>query len=345
LWPRKTVRSADEECRSLSDANDGVSNGRKLEHLSGMASAGTAPLSVTLNTAFIVVFALGAGATCLIVPSLVPRVLDGASFADALKDEVAAPWVRTFGAQAVMIGMLYLFVELFSRPSRTFTANCGVLRLVWSLIASAVIVFHGGPWFVLALILLGDFCSGVHLLWAVSHWERPRLVHKPDGRWRGPYMAGMFHFVLSIAVGVLVFIDPFIVASLFGVLTKGPHARLADVQTPDSLQDQMVWGQLYAAFSLVTGLFFARHGPDQFVASVGSRLAMLAAVIVGALLAVDVAQPASLDDTLWLVAPAIVAAIPSFLSVPLTILEHYTLSGTADVMTAVEDERKEKHVD
>ncbi len=311
------------------------------------------PWGVICNSLFISAFAIANGLLLIFAPTVVgaieanledpPAALDAA--VKAVGEAALSPWARAFGVQACMVGAMYLLDLAFGPASRSFAKGSGIMRFVWAGLAAAVIVPSGGPWYVLATVLLGDCGSGAHLLWAVSQWRRPAgdAGKRPKSLlWRGPYWSGMLHCALTFAIGILLLVQPFVVASVYGALTARLGGRTAQaLLTPATLVVDEVWGRLFAVFSMVTGLFFAQHGPNAFVASVGARLVVIAGALATAALVLSEAPramggPPDAGDLPWLVAPAISIAIPSLVSVPLAVLEHLVLNGKPDPMAVRE---------
>jgi len=320
------------------------------------------PCCVVANSVFISTFAIAMGCLLIVAPAVpAALVFDAGSIEElvagvreAAAMPVMAPWARVFGAQAICVGALYILDLGFAPPSRSFSKGSAMMRFVWASMAVAVIVAHGGPWSVLVLILCADALSGAHLLWAVSSWKRTERKPSAKGAsllWSGPYWSGLLHLALTMALGMLLLFDPFVIASLVGIFYAPGGPRHADVQTPASLEGDAVWGRLYAAFSLVVGLFFARHGPSAFVPSVGARIVLVAGAVVATVASLSAAPaaaggPLAKGDSVWLIAPAISAALPSLASAPLAILEHTIRAGKPDMWAVREaQDAKDAHVD
>lgn len=321
------------------------------------------PWGVICNSLFISAFALANGALLILAPTVVSAIeanLDDPSAAvqEALKvagDAALSPWARAFGVQACMVGAMYVLDLAFGPASRSFAKGSGIMRFVWAGLAAAVIIPSGGPWYVLATVLLGDCGSGAHLLWAVSQWRRPAGDKGKRAKsllWRGPYWSGLLHCALTFAIGLVLLVQPFAVASVYGAFTAGLSGRTAQaISTPASLVADEVWGRLFAVFSMVTGLFFAQHGPSAFVASIGARLVVIAGALGTAALVLSAAPvamggPPDAGDMPWLVAPALSIAFPALVSVPLAVMEHLIMNGKPDPMAVREvQQAKDAHLE
>jgi hypothetical protein len=318
------------------------------------------------NTIFIIAFAAANGVLLMGAPlfsatTSIENVIDGEAW-ELLRAAVAQPtmlpWARVFGAQACMVGAFYLLTLAFGRPSRSFAFGSALMRVVWASLAVTVIALHDGPWLVAAMILAGDLGSAVHLYFAASSWSKSASESrtKPDGSprlWRGPYWSGLLHMSLTAAMSILLLFDPYVIASLVNIFTSPKGPRHADVVLPASLQPDLVYGRLFAVFSLVVGLVFARHGPGGIVASVGSRLVLVAGTVAASAITLSSASQAAggqgmdAGDKIWLLAPAISAALPSLISTPLCMLEHSIRAGRPDELAAVSPEQaaKDAHLD
>lgn len=288
--------------------------------------------------------------------------------------ERGAPWMRLFGAQAIAVGSLYGVSLLAPKLPRSFFETAAIARFVWAACASSVLLFHGGPWNTLAVIVSLDMGSALHLQWALAQtWPRAdreaTADTKPDRSasvaprsldsgaasstagvasaaepstsspqlWRGPYMSGLLHLAFTLAVAVATLVDPSLLPSLtIGVLARnmGDALIMRPGQSPDE-----AYARLLAVFATVVALYYARHGPAAFRASVASRLVLVAGLWVAAWFAIrtgDADTPAVLTATALF-------SVPSILSVPLGVIEHLTLAGTID--TVSESLRREAKLD
>lgn len=315
------------------------------------------------NTVFIIAFAAGNGILLMAAPlfsatASLEMIADGEA-ADVLmaafSQPTMLPWARVFGAQALMVAAFYLLTLAFGRPSRSFAFGSAIMRVLWASLAVTVVAIHNGPWLLAAMVVVGDLGSAVHLYFAAMSWKRNASEHRPMREespklWRGPYWSGLLHMSMTAAVAIILLVDPYVVASLYGIFTAPGGPRHADVVLPASLEPDLVYGRLFAVFSLVVGLVFARHGPSGIVASVGSRLVLVGATVAAT--ATTLASASSADavmtsgDRIWLLAPAISAALPSLVSTPLCMLEHSIRAGLPDPLdTSPEQAAKEAHMD
>jgi hypothetical protein len=200
-------------------------------------------------------------------------------------------------------------------------------------VATVLIVWHGGPYTILVAVLLADVPSGLHLMWAVGKWERPKSATPTAGP-RGRYWSGPLHLVLTLAVsGALLWSPVDAVSYVSRVLLSADDALFAASSDEDAKGVSLA--RTTAVIALVLGLFYAQHGPNTFVAAAGARISMILLCFLYAFFRTDAASflfPALVSPpprptvphvaTVKAAAIALLSTFPSLLSTPLLIVEH-----------------------